>query len=256
MTEDALVLIGRETPHAREVLETHARRLERRGIVDAVHVALYEREPGRELPAHLAGVNAGVVYAVPMAFAHTRETTEGVPAALSTLSGDVRYCEPIGRSPASTAVIADRAEEARTGERALVLVAFGNGAEDHQRRAAEYHAARLREETDYDEVVASYLLENPAVECARYGYAAESAVAVPLFLARSAATDREIPEKLELDRGGVAYAEPLGDHPRLTDAIEAEVGTQRLVGESSAAGLTERARRLATDGRGDPERYV
>jgi sirohydrochlorin ferrochelatase len=102
-----------------------------------------------------------------------------------------------------------------------------------------------------------YLLQNPAVECVRYNVETPEAVAVPLFLARNEATDERIPAKLELDRGGIAYADPLGEHPGITDAIHAELERQRVLagGEESrgsALGTSSmRTRRpVATDGEG------
>ncbi|MFC7197564.1 hypothetical protein ACFQL4_27900 [Halosimplex aquaticum] len=79
-----------------EVLRAHVDRLRRRSVVDAVEVATYDREPVRELRAQFERVAADTVYAVPMCAAHTHETTDRVPRALSYLPGDVRYCEPIG----------------------------------------------------------------------------------------------------------------------------------------------------------------
>jgi len=52
-------------------------------------------------------------------------------------------------------------------------------------------------------------------------------MAVPLFVTRTEATERRIPE--EAGRRGFKYAEPLGTHPRLTDAIDAEVAKQRAL---------------------------
>ncbi|MFB6157933.1 MAG: CbiX/SirB N-terminal domain-containing protein [Haloferacaceae archaeon] len=257
MTDDALLLIGRESVNAREVLATHAERLERRGVVDAVHVATYEREPVRELRERFADLPADRVYALPMCAAHTYETTEDVPAALSYVPGEVRYCEPVGRSPAVTDVLLDRAtDRAPAGDDAsLVVVALGNSAQPHGRRAAQYHAERARERSSYDEVVTCFLLQNPAVECVRYNVTGDRAVAVPLFVARSDATETRIPRKLELDRGGLAYADPLGDHPGVTDAVEAEVAKQRALagsdGPASYEATLAAARRPAvTDGEG------
>ncbi|NEU58226.1 CbiX/SirB N-terminal domain-containing protein [Halorussus sp. MSC15.2] len=257
MTEEAIVLVGTDTPDAREVLRTHARRLRDRAVTDAVHTGFYGSEPIRDLRDTLESVAADAAYVVPMRAAHTHETTDDVPAALSYLPCDARYCEPVGRSSATTGVLAERAAARVTpGEDAtLVLVAFGSSSLPYQRQTAEYHAARLREQSDYGEVVTSFLVQNPAVECARYNVSNDRAVAVPLFVHRSEATDERIPAKLELDRGGVEYADPLGAHPRITRAIRAEVEKQRILATddgpaSFEASLAQARRPVATDGHG------
>ncbi|WP_244531651.1 sirohydrochlorin chelatase [Halogranum amylolyticum] len=144
-----------------------------------------------------------------------------------------------------------------TGETSLVLVGFGSSSKPYHRQAANYHAARLREQSDYGEVLTCYLIQNPTVECIRYNVSNPRAVAVPLFVSRTEATERRVPEELELDRGGIEYADPFGDHPRITDAIHAEVEKQRALayGDTSAsrsfeAQLTRTCRPVATDGEG------
>jgi len=256
MTRDALVLLGRDTPHARETLATHARRLRDRGVADAVHACHYEHEPRRDLRGALDAVTADRAFAVPMTAAHSRETTEGVPAALARVDATVHYCEPVCRSGAVTDALRDRAAEAAGGDpAALGLVALGASSRPYYRQVAEYHAARLRERGDYDDVATSYLVQNPAAECLRYNLDADDAVAVPLFVAGGDATDRDIPERLELDRGGLAYADVLGAHPRLTDAVEALVAEKRVLADRDGAAtfedsLTANATAFAADGDG------
>lgn len=261
MTDDTLLLIGRRTAGARGALETHAERLRDRDVAGRVRTATYDSEPVRELRDELADVSADRTYVVPACVAHSHETTKDLPAALSFISGETRYCEPLGRGPALTSVVLDRAAAvAPTGEgTSLVLVGFGNSSRPYHRQVAEYHAARIRERSTYGGVHACYLLQSPAVECARYNVSTDGAVAVPLFLARSEITEERIPAKLELDRGGVAYADPLGDHPRVTDAIHAELEKQRVFAEhggdapaSYEASLARTRRPVATDGEGAP----
>jgi len=128
-------------------------------------------------------------------------------------------------------------------------VGFGSSSKPHHRQLVEYHASRLREQTAYGEVVRCYLLQNPAVECVRYNITNPSAVAVPLFMHSSSATEEEIPEKLELDRGGIEYATPLGDAPRVTDALAAEVEKQRTLGPTAGSSV-DGQQPVATDGDG------
>jgi sirohydrochlorin ferrochelatase len=262
MSSDAILLIGREARNARDVLGAHADRLAGRGVADAVEVATYERDPVRELRDPFERRSPDTVYAVPMCAAHTHETLADVPAALSRVSGDVHYCEPPGGSPAVTEVIAEQGATRipASDDVSLVLVGFGSSSKPHHRRTANYHATRLRERSDYGEVLTCYLLQNPAVECARYNATNDRVVAVPLFLTRTEATEVRIPAELELGRGGVAYADPLGAHPRITDAVHAEVAKQRALARDVAppdsfdARLPRTRRPVATDGEGVPRR--
>lgn len=259
MTTESILLIGRDTRNAREVLEVHASRLGQRSVVDHVQIAIYESEPIRELRADFERISADTVYAVPMRAAHSHDTIEGVPAALSYVSGDVHYCEPLGRSPAVTEVIAERGAGLvpASDDASLILVGFGSSSKPYYRQATDYHAARLREQSRYGEVLTCYLLQSPTVECVRYNTTTSRSVAVPLFLTRTEATERRIPDELELARGGIEYADPLGAHPRITDAVHAEVEKQRaLAGDDAAltasfeARLTRTRRPVATDGEG------
>jgi sirohydrochlorin ferrochelatase len=256
MTTESILLVGRDDGNTEAVLETHADRLGERADVDGVRVATYEREPVRELRETVAGLTAGTVYVVPMCAAHTYDTVNEIPAVLSYCDGEVRYCEPVGGSPVVTDILEARAESVvESGpDRSLILVGFGSSSQPYNRQTTDYHAARLREQSGYGEVVTCYLLQNPTVECVRYNVTGSRAVAVPLFVANSEATDRRIPAQLELERGGIEYADPLGEHPGVTEAIRSEVEKQRSLADDAApsfeASLAESQQPLATDGEG------
>jgi sirohydrochlorin ferrochelatase len=255
-TTDALVAVARESPAAQGVLETHARRCRERGLADTVHTATWGAEPGRELVEPFAAVEADRTFVVPVRAAHGHATTDGVPAALDALDGTIRYCEPVGPSAAITAALAARAAEhvAPGPDASLLLVGLGSGDQPFERQAADHHASRLRERTDYGEVTSAFLLQNPAVECARYNVTGDRVVAVPLPLVPSRVTDEELPRKLEVDRGGLSYADPLGTHPAVTDAIAARVAERRASGATAGTALEDElarsGRRLAADGDG------
>lgn len=261
MTRDALVLLSRDTSRARETLHTHANRLARRGSADEIHTCYYGHEARYDLRDQLGEVQADRVFAIPMVAAHNRETTVDIPSALNRLDATVHYAEPIGRSPAVTAALRDRAEEASaTDPEALALVALGSSSQPYYRQVAEYHAGRLREHGAYEEVTTSYVVQNPAVECLRYNVDADHAVVLPLFVVGSQATTNDIPDRLEPDRGNLDYADPLGDHPQLTNAVDAELAKRRvLADDGTTAGtfehsLTASSTAVATDGRGDDDR--
>lgn len=258
MTSDAILLIGRDAGTAPDVLETHADRLATRTTADDVVVATYDTEPAIELTDQLADVDADDVYAVPMVTAHSHDSLQGLPGALSAIPGDVHYCEPIGQSPAITDVLADRStdELPATPDASLVLVAFGSSSLPYHRQTTNYHAARLRQTTGYDEVVTCYVLQNPTVECVRYNVSNDRAVAAPLFIADDETTTHRIPDALDVDRAGMTYADTFGTHERVTDAIDAEIQKQRALTtaepspHSLEADLTRTQRPVATDGDG------
>jgi sirohydrochlorin ferrochelatase len=259
-TTDALVLVARESSAAAGVLETHARRLRERDAADLVRAATWREEPAHELRGAFTEVAADRVFVVPVRAAHARATTDGVPAALDAVDGTVEYCEPAGPTPAVTDALAARAAEhvPPVPEASLLLVGLGSGDQPFERQAADYHAARLREATDYGEVTSAFLLQNPAVECARYTVSNDRVVAVPLPLVPSPATETEMPRKLELERGRLSYADPLGDHRAVTKAIATRVAERRASVDGPSASrsfedqLVSDGQQLATDGDGRP----
>ncbi len=259
MTRDTLLLVGREASDGRATYEAHADRLANRAGVDEVSVATYVDEPIRELREQFREMSGDRVYAVPMCAAHDHHTLDGVPAALSYIDGEVRYCEPPGSSPLVTELLVDRGSALvdDPSSASLIVVAFGSSSTPYHRQAVEYHTARIRDRDVFGQVLPSYLLQNPAVECVRYNVSEPAAVAVPLFLAPSAATEERIPAELELGRGGVAYANPLGADARVTDAIYSEFVKQRAIERDPTAGpatfeasLAAGSQPLATDGEG------
>ncbi|PSP93182.1 cobalamin biosynthesis protein CbiX [Halobacteriales archaeon QS_4_62_28] len=258
MQRDTLLIVGRGTGRARASFETHAERLRNRSVAGTIETATYEHEPGRELRDTLAGIDTEQTYVVPMCLAHSRTTIDAIPSALDRIDGTVTYCEPIGRNPVMTRAILDRARSATAdpANAGIALVGFGSSGTPYHQQAARYHAERIERQSDFADVTTCFLLQNPTVECVRYTVDAERTVAVPLFFAPSSATETEIPQKLELSRGGIDYATPLSTHEHVTDAIEVEVEKQRAI-ETTATGphsfeatLTGQRRALATDGEG------
>ena len=128
MATESILLVGRESRGTDAVLETHADRIARRSDAERVVTATYEQEPIRELRGTVEAIDAETVYAVPMCAAHSYDTVNDIPALLSYVSGDVRYCEPVGQSPAVTDVLAERAREELSpgADASLVLVGFGS----------------------------------------------------------------------------------------------------------------------------------
>lgn len=252
MTGDALVFVGREGTQDRKTLRTHADRLERRGLIEHAHVVMYGEESIRELRERLGAIDAERAFVLPACVAHSHDTIDAIPAALSSFGPEVRYCEPIGSCPALTDLIMQRASNRSPVESTLVLVALGSSSLPHHREMAECHATRLRKRGAFTEIVTCYVLQNPAVECVRYNIPTDCAVAVPLFLSQNEITNT-IPAKLELDRGGIEYTDSFGEDVRVTDAIHAEIARQRVLADGASpfeGSSVEHSRRIATDGEG------
>jgi sirohydrochlorin ferrochelatase len=78
-----------------------------------------------------------------------------------------------------------------------------------------------------------------------------------MFVSATEATESRIPEALELDRGGIDYADPFGTHQGITEAIQRSVREQRAVrGQKQTSptsfegDLLNSQQPLATDGEG------
>lgn len=259
MTTNTLLLIGRGEERVSTVLETHASRLSRRDGIDSVCTATCENDPVSDLRETLTSITGDRVYAIPMCAAHSHQTTRDIPAALSYVPGEVRYCEPIGRSPAVTEAIAERAASAMPpgDDVSLVLVGLGSSSKPYHRQVAEYHATRLSERTEYDEILTCYLLQNPAVECVRYNVSNRRSVAVPLFVTQTESVRERIRTKLDFDPARSEYTQPLTAHDRITDAVHAEFERQRALTTDAFAPshedrLTSIRHPLVTDGEGPP----
>ncbi|MFB6206288.1 MAG: CbiX/SirB N-terminal domain-containing protein [Haloglomus sp.] len=237
MIRGTLILTGREGPDSDQTIETHADRLRDRNVADSVVVERYDELGGVDSLGDGAELDGEETYVMPVSIAQPNRPEPAAPSLATSVPNSATLCDPIGWSPVVTEIIADRAAEhiEPAADASLVLVGLGSSWLPHQRQVLEYHETRLTERTAYDEVTSSYLLQDPPVECARYNVSNERMIAVPVFLAPSAATREEIPNKLGLGRDGVAYAEPIGTHPRLTDAIHAEVMKQHVL-EAECAG--------------------
>ncbi|EMA59578.1 cobalamin (vitamin B12) biosynthesis CbiX protein [Halorubrum lipolyticum DSM 21995] len=242
MIDGTLIVLGRETGEGDGTIETHADRLREWGVADAVLAKRY----GETWTPTVDGdgrFDDGPVFVVPTCLVETTETRKAVSSVATEIGDSVCCCEPVGRSPAITDAIADRAVEHLDPDpdTSLVLVGLGSSSMPQSRLTLEYHERRLRDQTDYGEVTSAYLVQDPAVECARYNAVNDRIVAVPVFITPTAVTEEEIPAKLEVDRGGIEYADPIGTHPRVTDAIHSEVVKQHVlrthVGDSASAAV-------------------
>lgn len=249
---DALVLIGRETAGSAAVLETHARRLRDRGVADSVHTVQYDSNPGRSLREAVADLDAAQMYVVPTALDRSRLDASRIREAADRAS--IHVCEPVGRSPAVTDVLVERARERADvpSETTVILAGLGRGCDDGTAPAAAYHAERMRESTTFDQVLTCYLVQEPSPECVGLDAVNDEAVVVPLFLADCEATDDRLPDVVDADGLTVAHADPLGTHTRVTDGVAGEVARMRVIAEAADAGAVtaDDSPTIAADGNG------
>jgi sirohydrochlorin ferrochelatase len=235
MINGTLLLVGRHTDGSSQAMEVHAERLRDRDIAASVRVARYDRTHAVDGDgAVLSGVEPpddGAVFLLPAVMANTGATGHAVRAIAASLPDPVCVCDPIGRAPAVSRLLLERAEDAvdPSAETALVLVGFGSGSPSGSRGPLEYHERRLRGRSDYGEVRSCYLLQDPTAECVRYNTSGRRMVVVPAFISPGPAIRTEIRAKIRDER--VTYAEPIGTHPLLTDAMHAAV-TKRYVLET------------------------
>jgi len=257
MIDGTLMLIGRQTAQSERTIETHAERLRDRNVAETVLAERFDGANGDPRTDEYTELDDDLVYVVPMTVASTNETEQVLPSIASAVADSTVLCAPIGRSPAVTDVLADRATDdvEPSADASLVLVGLGSSSLPHQRRVVEYHRRRLAARTVYGEVTTAYLLQDPVVECARYNVSNDDVVAVPVFVTPSEATTEEIPDRLGSD--DVTYTDPLGTHPRLTDAIQAEVTKHHILETQGAGARSEAAtgppQPVATDGRGSSD---
>jgi len=235
MINGTLLLVGRYTDGSSQATEVHAERLRDRDIAASVRVARYDRTHAVNGDgAALSGVDPpddGAVFLLPAVMANTRATGHAVRSIAASLPDPVCVCDPIGRAPVVSRLLLERAESAvePSAETALVLVGFGSGSPPESRGPLGYHERRLREQSDYGDVQSCYLLQDPAAECVRYNTSGRRMAVVPAFISPGPAIRTEIRAKIRDER--VTYAEPIGTHPLLTDAMHAAV-TKRYVLET------------------------
>jgi sirohydrochlorin ferrochelatase len=238
MIDGTLLLVGRHTDGSSRAIDAHAERLRDRGVAASVRGVRYDRTHAvdgdgtalSEASAH----DDGDVFLLPAVVANTRGTRHAVRSIAASISAPVCVCDPIGRAPVVSRLLLERAEEAAepSGDTALVLVGFDSeSSPPESRETLEYHARRLRERSGYGDVGSCYLLRDPSVECAQYNVSERRIAVVPAFVSPGPAIEAEIRAKIRDDSDRVSYADPLGTHPRLTDAMHAAV-TKRCVLEA------------------------
>lgn len=253
-----------------------ARELRDRGNFGEVHCCFWKEEPS--LREALYQVQFSDVYVAPIFISEGYFTKQIIPRELEldgpiTERGDLtlKYCDPVGSHAAMTELLLAKARETAPDvapeETTLLIVAHGTGLNDESRRAAELQAARLREATDYAEVLAVFMEEEPRVD--KWATLADqpNVVIVPFFVSDGLHSYQDIPVLLGIESEPTAaasrnevfrnnpyhlsgkvlyYASAIGTHPRMVEVVLDQVlsfdkAHGLLLGESSlrSAGIPE-----------------
>ena len=264
----ALVVLAHgshRNPDSSRPARAHADRIRQTGAFEEVRTGYWKEEP--HLREVLRTLHGDEVYAVPLFVSEgyfteqvvprelrlegwdaDRWDSDGLSAGHATLAArdtgqTVHYTGPVGTHDAMTDVVVRRATSV-TGDPdvgpgvALAVVGHGTERNPHSARAVRYHADRLRDRDRFEEVVALFMDEAPAVDDLATHLDCERVVLVPLFVADGYHTQEDIPADVGVtDDPAAGY-----DVPATVDGHEVwyagAVGTEPLV----AAVVLERAR--------------
>lgn len=226
-----------------------AREIRQRNIFGEVHCCFWKEEPS--LREALYQVEYSDVYVVPVFISEGYFTKQIIPRELE-LEGPIterdgftlKYCEPLGSHPSMTELLLLRAREvapeAEPEQTSLLIVAHGTGLNDESRLAAEYQAKRLRETTDYAEVLAVYMEEEPRIENWATLAGQDNVVVVPFFIADGLHSYQDIPVLLgieteptvaasrmevfrhnphQLSGKTLYYSSAIGTHPQMNQVV-------------------------------------
>ncbi len=155
-----------------------------------------------------------------------------------------KYCEPAGNHASMTELLRQRAREVAPGvreeETSLLIVGHGTGLNDNSAVAAKAQAALIREQSQYVEVLSTFMEEEPLIARWDELTTAPNVVVVPFFIADGLHSYQDIPVLLGLEaelpaaasqsavfrrnprvlRGrNLYYAAAIGTEPRFVDVM-------------------------------------
>ncbi len=239
MTDETLLLIGCGRHNGRAVLETHADRLEAQTEMDRITTVRYDTDPAEELAAPLSNVAGERVYVVVLEMARAPTTEHALIPQLTHIPGEVQLCRPPGRRAIVTTAIAELVRDCTPAEERVPLVVVGRGSPStpYSRAVTTYHADLLARDGPVDTVHPCYLLEDPAVETVTERLQCESAVAVGLWLLDAPQRSDRLRSVLDDSRTEFSITRPIGTHPGITAAIQAELSAQQTIGAATDIGF-------------------
>jgi len=230
-----LLLVGHGShldPNSSRPIHTHAAQLRRSGAFDEVRVAFWKEEPS--LSRALEACSGNDVTVVPVFISAGYFTEEVIPREMglagrvSQIDGrTVRYTAPIGGHPSLARVLAIRAREAgATARDGVAVLGHGTGRNANSERNVFAQAEALRATSEFAEVEAVFLDQEPSMHDVLDIMHTEQVFVVPLFIADGWHVGQTIPEDLALDgpetrRGDrlLRYAGAAGTHPAVADVI-------------------------------------
>ncbi|RRJ30241.1 CbiX/SirB N-terminal domain-containing protein [Halocatena pleomorpha] len=262
-TKQALVIVAHGShlnPDSSAPTFDHADTIRESGAFDVVREAFWKEEPSiREV---LRIVEADEVFVVPLFISEGYFTEQVIPRELrldgwdvSTWESDgtsadyatyeaadigstVHYCGPVGTHDSMADVIIQRARSVTDDPAVgpgfgLAVVGHGTERNENSAKAIHYHADRIREQHDFDEVKALFMDESPEVDDIAEHFDSDDVVVVPLFVADGFHTQEDIPADMGLPTDGpgeypvpgtvedtrIWYSGAVGTEPLLADAI-------------------------------------
>jgi len=216
--ETALLILGHgstENPDSSDPTLLHARAIREQGLFAEVLTAFWKEEPAyRDVPY---SVNASEVYVVPNFISEGYFTQTIIPRELG-LEGAVtvrdgqtwKYCEPVGNHPDMTALLRQGAEQVAPGvdprETALMVVGHGTGLNENSALAAKRQAELLASQTEYAQVLNTYMEEEPLIS--KWAELADTpnVVVVPFFISDGLHSYQDIPVLLGIEAEPTAAA--------------------------------------------------
>lgn len=229
--------------------------LRERRLFAEVHACFWKEEPSmREV---LSGIHSRQIYIVPLFISHGYFTLDVIPRELE-LTGPVtrqrmpgrdedqvlKYCEPVGAHLAMSDLLLRRAQEtapeADPPRTSLLVVGHGTKLNDESRLAVEKQVEKFRAETDYAQVLNTYMEEPPNIEDWADIAEQDTVIVVPFFISDGLHSYQDIPVMLGVEeevgasasqrevfrnnpyhlRGKTLYYTPaIGSHPQLVEVI-------------------------------------
>jgi len=211
-SSSALVIVGHGStvnPDSSPTTHAHADAIRNRGVFGEVHCCFWKEEPSLREVTHMVGCED--IYIVPNFISEGYFTQNVIPREMG-LAGPLtvrdgrtlKYCEPVGSHESMTGVLLHRAREIAPGVdpagTALLIVGHGTGLNDNSAKAAKEQAERLGAQTDYAEVLSSYMEEPPLVSDWATLTSAPNVVVVPFFISDGLHSYQDIPVLLGIEK--------------------------------------------------------
>jgi sirohydrochlorin cobaltochelatase len=259
----ALVIVGHGShlnPGSSDPAFAHADTIRESGAFDEVREAFWKEEPS--FRNALRTLESDEVYVVPLFISEGYFTEQVIPRELrlddwdpedwdsdgtdadhATLdAGDVdktiHYCGPVGTHDSMSDVIVQRARSVTGRDEfgdgfGLAVVGHGTERNENSAKAIYYHADRIAERGDFEEVQAVFMDEDPEVDDVTDFFETEDIVVVPLFVSDGFHTQEDIPEDMgltddyrtgyptpaDVDGHRIWYSGAVGTEPLVADVI-------------------------------------